>query len=87
MYIPRDPNFLSERAQYDLRHCCEECVFFRPAPGQADPGSEPAEPAEDSRFALDSRICVHGWPNAEHRTAHYDAAPELLVFCKEFEIP
>ncbi len=31
--------------------------------------------------------CAHGWPNAEHRRAHYDTAPTLLVFCKEFEIP
>jgi len=31
--------------------------------------------------------CAHGWPNAEHRRAHYDGQPELVVFCKEFEIP
>lgn len=77
MYIPRDPNFLPERMQYALRHCCEECVFFQQSP-------EPSDAKDD---ATDRRVCAHGWPNAEHRQAHYDAEPDLLVFCKEFEIP
>lgn len=77
MYIPRDPHFLLERTQYGLRHCCEECVFFQPAPQSADAIAAVAEP----------RVCAHGWPNEEHRSAHYDAGPDLLVFCKEFEIP
>lgn len=81
MYIPRDPNFLPERMQYALRHCCEECVFFQESP-------DPSDAKDDTRHdATDRRVCAHGWPNDEHRQAHYDAEPDLLVFCKEFEIP
>lgn len=69
MRIPRGPEFQSERQRFALRHCCEECSFFRVPPD----GTEPA--------------CAHGWPNAEHRHAHYDSDPDDLVFCKEFEIP
>lgn len=71
MYIPRDPEFLHERKQFALRHCCEECVFF----------------CRDPQVPEKPPSCAHGWPNAEHRSAHYEAAPDLLVFCKEFEIP
>ena len=80
MYIPRDPDFLAERAQYALRHCCEDCVFYRPV-DQPSPGPSERPPETEARH------CVHGWPNAEHLRAHYDGAPDLLVFCKEFEIP
>jgi len=30
--------------------------------------------------------CAHGYPNAEHRDAHYADPAALLVFCKHFEL-
>ena len=43
MYIPRDPDFLAERAQYALRYCCEDCVFYRPAEQPNQGSSERAQ--------------------------------------------
>jgi hypothetical protein len=31
--------------------------------------------------------CVHGWPDREHRRAHYEGLERgEVVFCKEFEL-
>jgi hypothetical protein len=32
--------------------------------------------------------CVHGFPNAFHRLAHYEAEtrPAVIVFCKDFDL-
>lgn len=30
--------------------------------------------------------CTHGWPDNEHRDDFYDSPPEVIVFCKEFEL-
>ncbi len=37
-------------------------------------------------FHVDSERCTHGYPNAEHRDAYYQAGAGALVFCKEFEL-
>lgn len=35
--------------------------------------------------AVDQR-CSHGYPNAEHRSAHYAHSENVLLFCKDFEL-
>jgi hypothetical protein len=35
-------------------------------------------------FDPDRESCAHGYPTAEHRTAHFDAGE--LVFCKEWDL-
>ena len=36
-------------------------------------------------FDVPRERCTHGYPNAEHREAHNEAA-STLTFCKEFEL-
>jgi len=54
--------------------------------------------AERTRFALrftceyctyfraEDERCTHGYPNAEHKSAHYEQSPDDLLFCKDFEL-
>jgi len=37
-------------------------------------------------FAAENERCSHGYPNLEHRAAHYEQGASDLVFCKEFEL-
>ena len=40
-------------------------------------------------FHVERELCMHGYPNAEHREGRAHAAQEAgseLVFCKEFEL-
>ena len=37
-------------------------------------------------FDVSRERCTHGYPNAEHRDARYEANVRELVFCKEFEL-
>lgn len=42
---------------------------------------------EDCALYLEeSRACAHEYPTSEHDRAHYEARPEEIVFCKEFEL-
>ena len=33
MRLPFDRRFAQERRNYDLRHCCEDCVYFEATTG------------------------------------------------------
>ena len=58
----------------------------------------PAFREERARFALrftcedcalfdpEHESCSHGFPTEEHRHAHYEQAPDEIVFCKDFEL-
>lgn len=75
MRVPRDPSFDLQRERFALRHCCEDCGFFRPADaGQGELRSG----------------CAHEWPQAGHRRADYDTPAaethDQVIFCKEFEL-
>lgn len=37
-------------------------------------------------FRAADEVCMHGYPNAEHREARYGDDARELVFCKEFEL-
>ena len=39
-----------------------------------------------SYFHPDQERCTHGYPNAEHRAARYEADQAELLFCKDFEL-
>ncbi len=64
MKIPPDRTFFEQARLFDLRWCCEDCVFFHEASG----------------------LCVHGFPNEDHRRAHYERPVEFIISCKDFEL-
>lgn len=37
-------------------------------------------------FDDETEKCAHGYPNTEHRNAHYEDDNAALVFCKHFEL-
>ena len=41
---------------------------------------------ECALFDTARAACAHDWPNASHLRAYYEATPESIVFCKEFEL-